>query len=100
MGAPSQDIERVTKASPNDDLPASPPQTPETIAKIVGYALSELSSDNAHHEFEHLCRHIARRRICSNILPASGPVSGGGDAAPILNRFPSIWSLRLLDIGR
>ncbi len=87
-GTPSQDIERVTKASPNDDLPASPPQTPETIAKIVGYALSELSSDNAHHEFEHLCRHIARRRICSNILPATGPVSGGGDAGADFESLP------------
>jgi hypothetical protein len=78
----------VTKPSPNDDLPTSPPQTPETIAKIVGYALSELSSDNAHHEFEHLCRHIARRRICSNILPATGPVSGGGDAGADFESLP------------
>lgn len=35
----------MTKANPNGDLPASSPQTPETIAKIVSYALSELSSN-------------------------------------------------------
>jgi hypothetical protein len=38
-----------------------------------------MSVDNAHHEFEHLCRHLARRRLCSNIIPATGPVAGGGD---------------------
>lgn len=54
-------------------------QTPEVVGKLIRYALSELSTDNAHHHFEHLCRHLARRRICSNILPATGPVSGGGD---------------------
>jgi len=54
-------------------------QTPEVVGKLISYALSELSTDNAHHDFEHLCRHLARRRICSNILPATGPVSGGGD---------------------
>lgn len=54
-------------------------ESPEVVGKLIRYALSELSTDNAHHDFEHLCRHIARRRICSNILPATGPVSGGGD---------------------
>jgi hypothetical protein len=34
---------------------------------------------NAQHEFEHLCRHLTRARICSNVLPASGPVGAGGD---------------------
>ena len=54
-------------------------ETPEVVGKLIRYALSELSTDNAHHDFEHLCRHLARRRICSNVLPATGPVSGGGD---------------------
>src|SRR5260370_10383692 len=62
-----------------DNLISETKQTPEVIAKLILFALSELSSDNAHHEFEHLCRHIVRRRICSNIVPATGPVSGGGD---------------------
>ena len=26
-----------------------------------------------------MCRHVARNRICSNILPATGPVAAGGD---------------------
>jgi len=47
---------------------------------LIRYALSQLSVQNAHHEFEHLCRHITRRRIASNIIPSTGPVSAGGDA--------------------
>lgn len=50
----------------------------QVIAQIR-FQLEQLSTRNAHHEFEHLCRHLARERICSNILPATGPVSAGGD---------------------
>lgn len=45
----------------------------------VRFHLEQLAVRNAHHEFEHLCRHLARARICSNILPATGPVAAGGD---------------------
>ena len=50
----------------------------QLIAQIR-FAIEQLSERNAHHEWEHLCRHIARERICSNILPATGPVQLGGD---------------------
>lgn len=50
----------------------------EVISQIR-FGLDQLSSKNAHHDFEHLCRHLARARICSNILPATGPVTAGGD---------------------
>jgi hypothetical protein len=53
--------------------------TPDQVALLIRYALSQLSINNAHHEFEHLCRHITRRRIASNIIPSTGPVSAGGD---------------------
>ena len=43
------------------------------------FALEQLSERNAQHEWEHFCRHLARERICSNILPATGPVQAGGD---------------------
>lgn len=68
-----------TQAEPGARAEPQTTQTPEVVGKLIRYALSELSADNAHHDFEHLCRHLARRRICSNILPATGPVSGGGD---------------------
>jgi len=58
---------------------SQPAQTPEIVSKLIRFSLSELSVENGHHAFEHLCRHLARRRICSNIIPATGPVSGGGD---------------------
>lgn len=45
----------------------------------IRFQLEQLSIRNAHHDFEHLCRHLVRSRICSNILPATGPVSAGGD---------------------
>jgi Domain of unknown function (DUF4365) len=48
-------------------------------AEHIRYALSQLRSRNGHHEFEHLCRELARLRIAPNILPATGPVSDGGD---------------------
>ncbi|MGH3627253.1 MAG: hypothetical protein ACRDRL_07420, partial [Sciscionella sp.] len=41
--------------------------------------LSQLRSQNRHHDFEHLCRDLARARLVSNILPATGPVAGSGD---------------------
>lgn len=64
--------------------------TPETVSKLIRFSLSELSTENSHHEFEHLCRHVARRRICSNILPATGPVSGGGDRGADFETVPVV----------
>jgi hypothetical protein len=49
------------------------------VVQQIRFGLEQLRSRNAHHEFEHLCRRYARARICSNILPATGPVSAGGD---------------------
>jgi hypothetical protein len=51
----------------------------DQVISQIRYGIEQLSSKNAHHEFEHMCRHLARARICSNILPATGPVSAGGD---------------------
>lgn len=51
----------------------------EQLASYIRFQLDQLSARNAHHDFENLCRHLARLRICSNIIPATGPVSGGGD---------------------
>ena len=60
---------------------------PAEAATLIGFALSQLSARNAHHEFEHLCRELTRRRICPNILPATGPVSGGGDQGADFESF-------------
>ncbi len=52
---------------------------PDQIKSQIRFQLEQLSSKNAHHEFEHLCRYLTRARICSNVIPATGPVSAGGD---------------------
>ena len=52
---------------------------PVEVAAQVRFALSHLPARNAHHEFEQMCRHLTRQFICSNVLPATGPVSAGGD---------------------
>lgn len=50
----------------------------QLIAQIR-FQLAQLGAGNGHHLFEHLARHLARAKIQSNILPATGPVSAGGD---------------------
>lgn len=54
---------------------------------MLRFHLSELSPQNAHHQFEHLARHLARARLYSNILPATGPVSAGGDGGKDFETF-------------
>ena len=53
--------------------------TPVQTAQMIRLALGSLAADNEHHSFEHLCRQVAKRRIASNVVPATGPVSAGGD---------------------
>lgn len=53
--------------------------TRNQVTSQIRFGLGQLSAHNEQHDFEHLCRHLARSRICSNILPATGPVSAGGD---------------------
>ena len=52
---------------------------PEELASQIRFALSSLPSRNAHHVFEDICRHLTAQFICSNVIPATGPVSAGGD---------------------
>lgn len=51
----------------------------DQVTAQIRFGLDQLSAKNAHHEFEHVCRHLTRARICSNVLPATGPVAHGGD---------------------
>ena len=52
---------------------------PSEVEAQIRFALSQLPGHNAHHEFEHICRYLTQQFICSNVLPATGPVSAGGD---------------------
>ena len=60
---------------------------PTRLTSVIRFHLSDLGARNAHHEFEHLARHVARARIASNIVPATGPVSSGGDRARDFETF-------------
>ncbi len=62
---------------------------PSRLTRFIRFELSNLSSQNAHHEFEHLCRHVARLRIASNVIPATGPVAAGGDQGRDFETFRS-----------
>lgn len=53
---------------------------PTQRRRFLRFQLDELSAENGHHTFEHICREAARARIASNLLTATGPVSAGGDA--------------------
>lgn len=64
-------------------------------AEQIRYALSQLRSRNGHHEFEHLCREIARLRITPNILPSTGPVSYGGDQGRDFETFHTYTQERM-----
>lgn len=59
------------------------------LEQQIRFALSRLSDTSAHHEFEQLCLAFARRRISLNLLPATGPVSAGGDQGRDAESF---WS--------
>ncbi|WP_156725795.1 hypothetical protein [Streptomyces apocyni] len=49
------------------------------LQQFIRFGLESLGERNAHHDFETLSLAVARRRIASNLLPSTGPVSAGGD---------------------
>src|SRR5215831_2464109 len=49
------------------------------LRSYIRFQLAQLSARNAEHEFEHLAFQLARIRVASNLLPATGPVQAGGD---------------------
>ncbi|MXY43425.1 MAG: hypothetical protein F4Y50_05105 [Dehalococcoidia bacterium] len=68
---------------------------PAEVATQVRFALTQLPSHNAHHTFEGICRHLTRQFICSNVLPATGPVSAGGDQGRDFETFRSYLAREL-----
>lgn len=47
--------------------------------RYIQFLLEHLAGRNEHHVFEQIVLQIALRRLSSNIVPATGPVSAGGD---------------------
>src|SRR5919112_3940241 len=59
----------------------------DPIRSQIRFHLAELSARNEHHGFERLCSEVVRERICRNVVPATGPVSAGGDQGRDLETF-------------
>lgn len=55
------------------------PGTRVELRSYIRFQLEQLLVKNAAHEFERLAFELARLRIASNVMPATGPVQGGGD---------------------
>jgi len=68
-----------TQPAPDSTSNSRSGATPTEASQYVRFALSQLAGRNGHHEFEQLCFQLARKRIYSNVIPATGPVSAGGD---------------------
>jgi hypothetical protein len=49
------------------------------LRPYIRFQLTQLSAQNAEHDFEHLAFDLSRVRVASNLLPATGPVQAGGD---------------------
>lgn len=63
--------------------------TRDQLIVQIRFGLSQLPARNGHHEFEEACRHLAYARIAPNIVPATGPVSSGGDQGRDFETFHS-----------
>ncbi|WP_367874454.1 hypothetical protein [Luteolibacter sp. Populi] len=63
------------------------------VSEFIRFGIDRLSARNGHHEFEHLCRHFARLRISPWVIPATGPVSAGGDQGRDFESFLSFLKL-------
>ena len=50
-----------------------------SLIQQIRFSLNNLGAQNRHYDFEAICRHFSRNRLGLNILPATGPVSSGGD---------------------
>lgn len=53
--------------------------SPTQLEQLIRFGLHTLGETNSHHDFERICLGLARRRIAGNLIPATGPVSSGGD---------------------
>lgn len=69
-----------------------------TMAQIR-FGLSQLAARNGQHEFEEMARFLARQTVCLNILPATGPVSAGGDQGRDFETFRTYVAGQVLPLG-
>ncbi len=65
---------------------------PAQLAAQIRFHLGQLSAHNGHHEFEKLCFWLTKERLCRDVLPATGPVSSGGDQGRDFETFRTFLS--------
>lgn len=53
--------------------------SPTELERRIRFGLSTLTETNSHHDFETISLGLARKRIATNLMPATGPVAAGGD---------------------
>lgn len=63
-----------------------------SIRKFIRFALGQMTPQNEHHRFEDLCFEIAKSRIATNIVRATGPVQAGGDQGRDFEGYKSFLS--------
>ncbi|SES41472.1 NACHT domain-containing protein [Lentzea albida] len=51
----------------------------DEVRNRIRFGLDQLRADNRHHDFEPLCLAFANARLGGHFVPATGPVSSGGD---------------------
>lgn len=69
------------------------------LVQQIRFALNNLGASNSHHAFEELCREVARQMVTPNVLPATGPVSAGGDQGRDFETLRTRLAPRLGDTG-
>jgi len=65
----------------------------------IRFALAGLNASNGHFVFEQLCRELTKATIARNVLPATGPVSAGGDQGRDFESFPTALTDTVGDVG-
>ncbi|GAB2460588.1 hypothetical protein HD599_001173 [Conyzicola lurida] len=53
--------------------------SPTELERSIRFGLGTLTETNSHHDFETISLGLARKRIATNLMPATGPVAAGGD---------------------
>jgi hypothetical protein len=72
----------------------------EEARQAIRFALSQLRSRDAHHEFEHLATALARMTVTLNVLPSTGPVAGAGDQGRDAETYRTQLAGQVQPLGR
>src|SRR6266851_2625285 len=99
MGEPNSDESLNTGNDQSARSGDRPPPRRGELTAFIRFQLSKMSTRNEHHKFEDLCRSFSRQRIARNIIPATGPVSAGGDQARDFETFLTYMKTTLRPLG-